>query len=253
MQFIRLFQHLLPRARAWQLTVDSTLRRYFEGLSGLPEDVRTFVDLIYLDLLPRSTRELSAWEKQWGLSSGGSEAARRNKLALAWATHGRMSPDYIQRALQGAGFNVFVHEWWASGPPYVPRDPRNHTTQPLSGIYQCEASNPWECFDAAPGQTLAPHCDDTLANDPGYLVNLDLTRRAPPPIPDDPSKWPYFIYVGGESFPDREPVPASRLAELKEILLRICPTEQWIVLLVDASDETGGFGSTPFGGGPIGS
>jgi hypothetical protein len=99
---------------------------------------------------------------------------------------------------------------------------------------------------------LAPHCDSTLTNDPHYLVNLDLTRRAPPPVPDDPSYWPYFLYFGGANFPDLAPVPASRVAELKELLLRISPAQQWIVLRIDAVDETGGYGSGEFGAAPLG-
>jgi hypothetical protein len=252
---LRLFQHLLPRALAWSTTAPKRLRQYFEGLASLPSDVRTFVDLVYLDLVPGTTRELVAWETQFALSPGGSEAERRAKLAATWAIQGRQSPDYIQRTLQAAGFDVYVHEWWASGPPYVARDPREHTTQPLIGIYQCEADGveQWQCFDSGPGDLLAPHCDGYLANDPGYLVNLDLTRRAPPPVPSDPGFWPYFVYIGGETFPELAPVPISRVAELKALLLRIVPAQQWIVLLIDPVDDLdGGFGSGGFGVAPFG-
>jgi hypothetical protein len=249
----RLFQHLLPRALAWKTTTESALRSFFEGLAGLPTDVRTFIDLVFLDLLPPTTRELPAWERQFALSPGGSEADRRLKLATAWATQGKQSPDYIQQTIHAAGFtNVFIHEWWVSGPPFVARDPRDYTAEPLIGDYQCEGTDPWECFDSGPGDTLAPHCDDTLANDPGYLVNLDLTRRAPPPVPADPATWPYFLYFSGEVFPEPAEVDSSRLAELKEILLRMSPTQQWLVLLIDAVDEGDGFGSMEFGGGAMG-
>jgi hypothetical protein len=257
---LRLFQHLLPRALAWATTTPTgerapakRLRQYLEGLAGLPADVRTFSDLGYLDLLPRTTRELAAWEKQFALGSGGSVDDRRAKLAGAWAAAGGQSPDYIQRTLHAAGFTmVFVHEWWESGPPYVARDPRLYVTQPLLGVYQCETVSPWECFAPAPGEPLAPHCDETLANDPHYLVNLNLTRRAPPPVPDDPSSWPYFLYLGAETFPDLAPVGRSRIAELKELILRIAPAQQWIVLLVEPVDEVEGFGSSEFGSAPFG-
>lgn len=250
---LRLIQHLLPRALAWRTTVEKTLRRFFEGLSGLPSDASAFIDLAHLDLWPSTTRDLATWEKQFALSSGGSQAERRAKLAVAWAVQGQQSPDYIQRTLHAAGFTtVFVYEWWESGPPYVARDPREHTTQPRFGVYQCEGTSSWQCFAPGPADPLAPHCDKTLANDPGYVVNLDLTRRAPPPIPDDPSRWPYFIYLAGETFPALAPVAKSRIAELKETILRIAPTQQWIVLLIDPVDELEGFGSSAFGGAPFG-
>lgn len=246
------FQHLLPRALAWRTTVSTSLRRYVEGLAAFAGDVRTFLDLVYLDLFPTSTRELAAWETEFALPGTGTEADRRLRLAAAWQAQGGQSPDYLQRVVQAAGFTtVFVHEWWTSGPPFVARDPRSYTTQPLLGAYQCEATTPWECFDPGPGEPLAPHCDDTLANETGYLVNLDLTRRAPPAVPDDPAFWPYFLYFSGEVFPELAPVDASRIAELKELLLTICHAQQWIVLLVDPLDplelEGEGFGSGPMG------
>jgi hypothetical protein len=251
------FQHLLPRALAWRTTIATNLRHYVEGLAAFAADVRTFIDLVYLDLFPRTTRELAAWEFQFALPSTGAEVVRRLRLAAAWRAQGGQSPDYIQTVLHVAGFtDVFIHEWWVTGPPYVARDPRVHTTQPLLGAYQCEATSPWECFDTGPGEPLAPHCDASLVNDPGYLVNLDLTPRAPPPVPDDPAFWPYFLYFSGEVFPERAEVAADRIDELKELLLRICPTQQWIVLLVDpvpAIEIAGiGYGSGSMGSAPMG-
>jgi hypothetical protein len=248
----RLLQHLLPRASAWRTTVDTTLRRFVVGLAGMPADVRTFIDLAYLDLFPEDTRELATWESEFALSGEGSEATRRLALTAAWRAHGAQDPDYLQTVLHAAGFTeVFVHEWWASGPPYVAIDPRNYTTQPLVGDYQCEPSSPWQCFAPDPGEPLAPHCDDSLTNEPGYLVNLDLTRRAPPPVPDDPDRWPYFLYFAGEAFPELGPVDSNRVSELKELLLRLSPSQQWLVLMIDpiqpieAAGE--GFGSGPMG------
>lgn len=250
---LRLLQHLLPRGRTWQSTVETSLRRYLEGLSGLPSDVRAFVDLVELDLQPDTTRELAAWEHQHGLRSGGTEFWRRGKLAAAWAATGGQSPDYLQRTLHAAGFTtVFVHEWWQSTAPFVARDPRELTTQPITGVYQCEPSSPWQCWQDGPGTPLAAHCDNTLANDPGYLVNLDLTRRAPPPVPDDPSAWRYFIYLSAEAFPERAQVDAARVDELRELILQLAPAQHWIVMLIDPVEDLGALGATPFGTAPYG-
>lgn len=252
------FQNLLPRALAWRTTIATNLRRYVAGLAAFAGDVRTFIDLVYLDLFPPTTRELAAWETQFALPGTGTEADRRLRLAAEWRAQGGQSPDYLQSVVQAAGFTtVFVHEWWSIGPPFVALDPRNYTQRPLLGIYQCEATSPWQCFNPGPGQPLAPHCDDHLANEPGYIVNLDLTLRAPPTVPDDPAFWPYFLYFSGEAFPELAAVDASRIDELKELLLSICPAQQWIVLLVDpvepieAAGE--GFGSGPMGTAEVGS
>jgi uncharacterized protein YmfQ (DUF2313 family) len=257
----RTIQHLLPRGAAWDTTTPAggtspakRLRQYLEGLAEHYSGIRLFVDLVYLDLLPRTTRQLSTWEKQFGLGSGGPDVDRRAKLAGAWSLQGGQSPDYIQRTLHAAGFTtVYVHEWWYYAPEREVHDPRDYIAQPLIGIYQMEPpGNEWECWEPGPGDPLAPHCDDTLANDPGYLVNLDLTRRAPPPVPDDPARWPFFIYLSGEDFSTPAPVPRSRSAELKELILRLRPAHLWIVMRVVAVDEVEGFGSSEYGSAPYG-
>lgn len=237
MLFLRVFAHLLPQAEAWRLTIAKQLRQFFAGLAGAPTDAVAFVDQVYGDIFPRTTRELNEWERQFGLpltdmTSAPAVVTGRIALAAEWAATGGQSPHYIQGVLQAAGFSVYVHEWWSSGPPYVARDPRLYTEQPRIGLWQCtgdgEPSQP-QCSDF-PTQ---PQCNSFLANDTHYLVNLDLTLRPPPRVPDDPTTWPYFMYVGGETFPDHATVDITRRAEFERLLLKLRPTQNWIVTLVD--------------------
>jgi hypothetical protein len=69
MSFFDVIKRLLPRSNAWNLTIDKTLRKWFQGIAEWPQDVKDFVDLVWLDAFPDTTRELLAWEKQFGLSS----------------------------------------------------------------------------------------------------------------------------------------------------------------------------------------
>lgn len=241
MLFFRVFQHLLPRSQAWRITIAKTLRKFFEGLSAAPEDVRDFVDGVYGDLFPATARSrdedggsgaLEEWEAQFGLvpSELSNFDARRAAVDAAWKAQGGQSPAYIESVLQSAGFDVYVHDFWASGPPYVARDPRDYTTAPRVGTYRCSgfATQP-TCSSSA----SQPRCNAFLNNDPHYLVNKDLTRRAPPPIPDDPSKFPFFMYVGGSTFGTTATVDAARRDEFQRLLLRLRPLHLWIVTLVD--------------------
>lgn len=235
MLFFRIFQHLLPDATAWRTTIEKRLRRFFEGLAGGPADARAFVDEVYDDLHPDTTRELSAWEQQFGLSGRGSEAERRRILDTAWKAMGGQSPHYLQSIVRAAGFDLYVHEGWIPGtagppgPPAVVRDPRLYTQVPMIGTVQC--GEPW----ALCGERRAM-ANTWLANDPRYLVNLNLTPVAPPPIPNDdpnnPEFWQHFIYFGGPNFGDEAVILESRRADLEELLLKICPTHAWIVLLI---------------------
>lgn len=232
MDFLRTFEHLLPDATAWRLWVGKKLRQLFEGLTGAPQDAREFVDDVHDDLFPTTTRALPLWEQQFALGGSTDDTIRRQKLDAAWKNTGGQSPRYIQDILHAAGFtSVFIHEWWSSGPPYIARDPRLYTEVPLLGTVQCG-----EAF-AQCGERDA-QCNSFLANEIHYLVNLDLTKRPPPPVPDDPDTWPYFLYFGGPVFGDIAYVPATRRAELEELLLLLCPTQQWIVLLITWFGDT---------------
>jgi len=240
--FLRAFQHLLPRSPIWRLSFDKVLQRLFAGLAaGAPDAARAYLDDVYDDLFPATTRQLELWEAEFGLAADPSDAVRRQNLAAAWAATGGQSPAYIQGVLQAAGFPLYVHEWWTAGPPYTAgawRDPRAYTRQPLIGTFQCSphsygASQP-QC--TVTGTVGAPTCDGFLGNDPGYLVNLDLTKRPPPPVPSDTALWPYFFYLGDATFPNHVSVPASRRSELERLVLKLKPAQQWVVMLVDYDD-----------------
>lgn len=309
MPFFRQFQHLLPDGKAWRITVDKTLRRFFEGLTNAPSDSRDYVDDVYDDTFPATTRELPQWEKQFGIIAGSTDAIRRANIAAEWAATGGQSPAYIQSILQLAGFNVFVHDPFpdefakgpvtsvvvgatgiqifstgfvhglkvgqlvfhtgiaestynglfvttkiidantyevgatfvgnSSGPadgtqPFVyrPADPRTYTNQPLIGTFQSSAlaSQPQCTPSDFPSQ---PQCNGLLANDVMYLVNDTLTKLPPPLVPDDPATWPYFIYIGGATFPNTVIIDTDRRQEFERLVLKLCPAHVWIVELID--------------------
>lgn len=225
MPFLRIFKHLLPDAIAFRLTHDKRLREFFEGLTGASEDARNFADLVWEDLLPGTTRFLELWEQQWGLRGDGTDADRRKRLAAAWSASGGQDPRYLQDLVQQAGFDLYIHEWWSSEDPFVARDPRVHTNQPLIGTVQC--GEPL----AQCGEPTAL-CNRFLANDTKYLVNDDLTRNAPPPVPDDPATWPFFLYFGAQTLGDDAPIQMNRRGDLEQLLLSVCPAQQWIVLAI---------------------
>jgi hypothetical protein len=238
MRFFRVFQHLLPDAEAWRLTIAKQLRNLFSGLSGAFDDAVTFIDQVYFDLFPSTTRldTLAEWERQFGLTPDPDETVRRLRLAAEWAANGGQSPAYIQGVLQTAGFAVYVHEWWSAGPPYIARDPRDYTRHPLLGTWRCSSYPSQPRCSSYPSQ---PRCDTFLNNDPGYLVNKDLTRRAPPFVPDDPAAWPYFFYVGGATFGDFAGIDIARRDEFERLLLKLRPLHLWIVTLVTYGAASG--------------
>lgn len=271
--WLNTFKHLLPNARAWRITIDKQLRQFFEGLTGLGEDSKTFLDEVFSDIDPQQTRELEAWESQFALMNTGlTEQQRRDRLDATWKAQGGQDPRYIQDTLQAAGFDVYVHEWWE---PIIGRpnggsinfDVTPVSRNPLLYLDDGTGGIPWLMYDGGvDAQDGDTDSQDGASNTPaGYpLVNkllesndviigdgsqpmqdgefeaedgsiLTIYSEKQYIIPTDPTKWPYFLYIGGQTFPDTTSIPVSRRDEFEDLCLKICPTEQWLGILVTYS------------------
>lgn len=229
--FLRTFQHLLPRTRTWSLVVDRNLRRLFAGIAdGLLTPVKAGIDSVWNKLDPSSTDELNEWENQLGIwETTGTDAARQEAIAAAWAERGGPSPRHLQDLLQAHDFDVYYHGWRESDGSV--RDPRDYTTIPLVGRTQCRAAGATQSCCGPKNLTSTPKCDGDLVNDPGYIVNELLDRKPPPLIPDDEDAWRCIVYVCGETFGSAAVVEPARLFELKRLILKHFPGHLWIVLI----------------------
>jgi hypothetical protein len=52
-------------------------------------------------------------------------------------------------------------------------------------------------------------------------------------VPNDPTKWPYFLYIGAETFGELANVDPKRRDEFEALCLKICPAQQWLGILVE--------------------
>jgi hypothetical protein len=267
------FKHLLPRAKTWSLTATTTLRSFFVGLSSEPVSIREFIDKIYEDRDPALTRELSAYEQQFALpTSNLTNAQRRDRLSAAWSALGGQSPRYIQDILQAAGFDVYVHEWWVPSVAHPSGGSVNNDAAPVARVpfdYIDDGSgglpflmydngadamdNGADAMDGAAGaptgyllvnKTVIPYEDSASdgysgMNDGAEMAQDNRVLRSYPPknyvIPADSTKYPYFIYIGGSIFPGQSVIPNSRRSEFEDLCLKICPSEQWLGILVTYS------------------
>lgn len=259
--FLRVFQHILPKAKAWRLTVDKQLRQFFDGLTGIGADIKEFFDLVWLDIFPGVTREVDAWEDQFGLTKNlTDEQERRDRLAATWQALGGQDPRYIQDTLQNAGFDVYIHEWWQTpviGGNPIPKNPLlvlNDGINPLQYVANCGAQKA-NCgySEAICGATAQPTgfplvnkilealiaavCGAQAVNcgNPEAVCGAISSIYSPKRyiIPSDVDKWPYFLYIGGQTYPDQAIVPASRKNEFETLCLKICPAQQWLGMLID--------------------
>ena len=272
MIWLRIYEHLLPRAKAWQITIDKNLRRFFVGIAGLPESIKDAQDQTWNDYRPAETTKLSLWEDQFALQPYGlTEQEKRDRLDATWKAQGGQDPRYIQGTLQAAGFDVYVHEWWeptsrvAGGSVNnddvpVARNPFDYLDDGTTGLRYLMFDGGVDAHDGDPvsqdGGTNAPvgyplvnkviissediigdgspgmQDGDPDAQDGSFSVNY---KRKQYIIPVDSSKYPYFLYIGGEVFPNIAEVPESRREEFEDLCLKICPCEQWLGILINYS------------------
>ena len=269
MIFFRIFQHLLPRAKAWNITANKTLRSFFVGLSSIGDDVKEFSDRVWQDLFPTSTREISAWEQQFGLPLVElTDEERRDRLLAAWRALGGQSPRYIQDTLHAHGFIVYIHEWWQ--PDTTPqtgirtcataRDPRLYIRSQSSLFrYIVECDEPGiECGEpiAQSGNSIEPQgfplVNKISFTEPDFYglagkkyaeageITMDcgdfgefIERSMDYTVPDDMDKWPYFLWFGGEVFGELADVPAARRNEFEALCFQLCPTQNWLGMLIN--------------------
>ena len=259
----RLIEHLLPCGLPWRLADNSVIRAITDGLGAALDDVRLYADLIFLDLFPETTRCLDEWEHQFGLPAVASltEQQRRERLAVEWRLIGGQSIDYLQDIMQAAGFPVYFHEWWEDTTP-TPRDPRLHlrgtyqegagTTSSTMGNPEATMGNPEATMNVVASiQAGYVLVNKTFAVTTGFsttMGNPEVTMGNPDAtmggyeggdfeersydIPGNPDLWPYFLYVGAETFGEAVDIPLARRDEFENLLLKICPAQQWLGLFV---------------------
>lgn len=229
-----LYQHLLPNAKAWRITANKRLRQFFQGLANVNTAIVDFVDDIYFDLFPSTTRELTEWEKQFNITvnNNPSETDRRNRLLAEWQAVGGQTPAYLQNILRQAGFNVYVHDYFAPGAvhPAPARNVVDSVTLPAY-ILKEGKSQTVEYIIAQCGDSTM-QCGEAFAQC-GYYETYVYEQEYIDPLMINPAKYPYFVYIGNATFPGRASVSIERRAEFEAMILKFFPAHLYKALLVD--------------------
>lgn len=240
--WLGVFKHLLPDARAWQMTIDKQLRQFFFALGQSPlDDARAQFDDVYDDLDPQKTNQLDYWEAQWNLSNAGlTEQQRRDRLEGQWSALGGQDQKYIQNTLRNAGFDVYVHEAWEPSVDHPSggsvdgdvtatyRNPLDFLTNSQTeigfiGLGHDDAYLDSDVFFLAAAVTVSGYALVNKINDPAYTQ---------PAISADPATFPYYLYISGVTFPAPGVVATARQAEFERLCLRVCPAHIWLGIIV---------------------
>lgn len=250
-------KHLFPRALAWRMPWNGFLRKYIDGLSETPKDVKDFADNVYLDMFPQTTRELELWEQQFNLVASGTEQNRRDNLAVRWVAQGGQGKDYLESVIHAAGFtDVFLHEWWTptGGGGFTTKNPNlyitgaadvyfnqtgrvrsqfGRTKSEFSGIFTIPLLyiNQFGRVRSQFGRPKAQFNPDSPNAGGSLLVNKgpDIDY----PVPQNLDDFREMLYVGAETFPNFANIPVAQRDQFERLLLRYLPYSNWIGLLIN--------------------
>lgn len=240
-RLLNTIRHLLPKSRQWNLVYARDFLKLMLGITPSLDAAANNADTVFTDLIPATATAsaLTVWERQFalGASSSLTLAERRTRLAGVWSSIGGQSPSYITLTLQSHGFPVFTHEWWdlaGNGYP-VAKDPRDHLLPLYGGTdtdgillvndirtsVKFDEMGAGEVFaEAGEERALSGYYGGFLIGQVGYSYVGPETRH------------PYYLYIGGSTFPNTVNIPIARKSEFEQLCQKICPAQQWLVLRV---------------------
>ena len=100
--FFSAIKALLPSSIAWDLTQQKNMRRLFEAIAILPDDLRQEVEGVYLDSFPETTRSPEKWAQVFQVIFTQSELElRRSVLTGLWQMNNSGGAAiFLQKVLQ---------------------------------------------------------------------------------------------------------------------------------------------------------
>lgn len=257
-RFFSLIKMLLPKSHMFSLSIDNTLRRLFASLTALPADFREYVDKIFLDVFPHTTRSLNAWIDQFGLrATNHKESSNRVLLATEWQAQGSQGADSLQRILNNAGFDVIVHRnepaidpatLLAVEPIMVAGNAKSiaGSAQSFAGRTGGELLvNGYIATNIATYISHAGNSSMVCGNKRATAGRFDTVKKRDKiyTLPVDASSWWQCFFVGGNAIRDPEThkivsieqatIPAERKEEFRSILLRYKPAQTWAGLFLN--------------------
>lgn len=246
-----------PQGSAWAQKAGGGMEALLLGLSDSLEPVRAKLATLTNIRDPELTGQLDELEIDFGIIPDPTltDTVRRARLAArknedpAAGTRDRM-----ERELQGAGFDVFVH----ANSPAV--DPRPFTSgfgmvaggdeafagepEAVAGFFAAEILVNGQFFRTVLVWRVVAGGTEGFAGEPGAIAESAGTTEIPfeYEVPADPADWPFIFFVGGPATRDGSgalitidtaSVPASRRAELDQTVLRLKPLHTWAVMMID--------------------
>lgn len=230
--FLDAIKQLLPSGAAWDITNNTNLRKLFEAIAVLPEELRIEIENVYMDYFADSTRELDRWEKVFSVIFTRSELEqRRNVLFLLWSrNYGGQSKYFLQLVLQEIFPEIIVEE-------NIPcANPRQSNI-----AYFCVCDNEIMVCD-----NNRAECDYREGDESFIPTILRNNTSGPYSIPNDKDYWAFCFYICKRIvrnsrneilFIEKLQIPILYKNYIEYFILRIKPVHTIAVMAVEWIEE----------------
>lgn len=215
---------LLPTGRAFKVPFDGFQKGVYRALAQSEADwaneATGILDEVLADNDNFTEENAAAWERRLAIraNSGTSLADRKAAILRKYASPGNIPARqhylYLQRELQAAGFNVYVHE------NRQPDGFGGYQTIPIEAVIGSQLGTfQLGQQQLGPGlgnlNIIAKYIDEVL--DQNFVLPTDLRST---------------FFIGDATLGDLATVPAIRKDEFRELVLRIKPAQTVGILLV---------------------
>lgn len=229
MIFYKVIQYLYPRSKAFRSVANNYFRRFIKALGYVPEDFSSFVESVYGDLWPETTRELEKWEQQFGIvfAPQYDVEIRRKLLQSYWNINsGGQGKDYLEKILQLINSDIHVVE---NLPVRNPCD-SNVVYQSVNNNRRMVNGNKYAICGYKTGET--DFTPTVLKNDAESFYSL----------PSYPSYWSNCFFVckdvvrnkyGGIVYVNKLQVEKKWRTFMEYIILKIKPVHTTAVMFVE--------------------
>lgn len=248
---------LLPKGAIWTPKNGGFFDSLIDGIADSLEQIRIVLGGLADIRNAKKTQVLGELERDTGVAfnSNLTEAQRRAALfSRLNATDNTGSRQELERALQLAGFDVFVYQ----NSPAV--DPRNFEgsylmtaddenafaddENAIAGSFESELVVNGDIFIDSPIYFMTAGDENAFADDENALAGTTGQREVEYQyfLPTESALWPFIFLVGGVAefsitgeiiSIERADVPDDRRLEFREIILKYKPEYTWGVLVVN--------------------
>ena len=171
------YDALLPSGSLWVPEESEDFDKLLDGMAENSEAVRAFLATLADIRRPSKTTLLADLEKEFGIVKNENltdEERRAQIAAIKFSKGGNGDKDFLEDALQAAGFNVFVHE---NEPPVDPGpllDSEEYTVAGHQGKLSADlTSEDWPMVFFVAGTATRDGGTDELLDIQHGFINLD--------------------------------------------------------------------------------